>query len=375
MTHDNVVDSAAWLLERAEALTARRDPAAETYWRRLLADNQLEERTRPHALTQLGVCLFRRDAFGEARQTFEAAREAGASESFIDYALGHCALSTHDRAAIVPLLRAVVGVRGTSDEPEYMRTLSVALRDLGFHDAALAILKGAAERAPNQPAILEALGLQYERMKNWVEAIRVRDQLIELLKRNLPVQFRHEVVLDTTEIAPQKAEKDVRVINETLRRAFMVVLPDDDFQEADGALSLTTHPAGLHTLVTSLASRDEPEPLLLCAQRLWALSRHDRLDEHVSPYVLAATIQWLAERATWRLPTSSMVLKASYGVEEEQIKASARWLLSRYDVGTLPLNKLRGVLSKAEFEEVSRLLQAVMLDLELAELDGPKMLI
>lgn len=374
MSHDNVIDSTQWLFDRAEALMTRRDPSAEGYWRRLLDEPNLDQHTRAEVLTQLGVCLYHRRAFEDAREIFESAKAQGASQAFVDYALGHCALASQDGMPLIHMMRAFVGARGTSDEAEYLRSLSVALREVGCHDAALTVLKGAAERAPNQPAILENLGIQYEKLERWVDAIAARDQLISLLKRNLPVQFSHEVILDTTEVAPTKAENDVRVITDQLRRAFMVVLPDDEFDKEDGALSLTSHPAGLHTLVNALASRSEPEPLLLCAQRLWALCRHDRLDQHFSVYVLAATIQWLAERQFWRVPTDGDGLKASYGVDPEQVQAAARFLLSRYDVSPLPMERLCGLMP-SHFEELKGLTRAIMLDLSLDELKGPQKLI
>ncbi len=375
MSQNNVVDSIDWLLAKADALMARRDPAAETYWTRLLDEPALDEVTRTHVYTQLAVSLFRRGAIDEAEATFTAALELGAAPAFISYARGHCALAKRSNLAVLQFLRAFVDSHDPSDEPEYLRSLSVALRDLGLHEAALVVLLGALERAPNQPSIIEALGVQYERMERWVEAIAARDDLIELLKSNLPVHFGNESALDTTSIAPSKAKDDVRAISDRLRRAFMIVLPDDEYQEDDQALSLTTHPAGLHTLVSHLAARKNPEPLLQVAARLWALARHDGLEEHLSPYVIAATIQWLTERATWRVRTSDEALKAAYGVEADQIRASARLLLSRFDTPILPTQRLVGMLPTQEGREVERLIQAVLLSIPVKDLDGARTLL
>lgn len=375
MSHNNVVDSVEWLLAKADALMARRDPSAEGYWTRLLSEPALDEVTRTHVHTQLAVSLFRRGAIDDAEAEFGMALKLGASPAFISYARGHCALAKKASVSVLQFLRAFAECLDPADEAEYLRSLSVSLRELGLHEAALVVLTGALERAPNHPSVLEALGIQYERMERWVEAIQARDTLIELLKSNLPVQFRNEPALDTTSIAPSKAEEDVRAINDRLRRAFMIVMPDDEFLESDQAMSRTNLPAGLHTLVSHLAARKDPEPLLQVAARFWALARHDGLDEHLSPYVIAATIQWLTERATWRVRTSDAGLKAAYGVDADQIRASARLLLSRFDTPILPTRKLVGMLSAAEGREVEKLIQAVLLGIPLKELDGARTLL
>jgi tetratricopeptide (TPR) repeat protein len=270
----------------------------------------------------------------------------------------------------VLFLRAYVeGGQGFDDAPEYLRSVGLALRELNLQELALAVTLGALERDPTRPSVLETLGVQYERMERWVDAIRARDTLIELLKTNLPVQFRQEPELDMSVIAPAKAEEDVRAINERLRRQFAVILPDDEVSEADYAMSVSNYPPGLHTLVGQLSARQNPDSLLEVAQRLWAVARHDGLGDHLRPEVLAATVQWLAERLTWRLPTSHERLHEAYGVEADQIRAAARLLVSRYDSPLLPISVLAPRLSTSELALLRKLVSAILLDVGLEEVE------
>lgn len=370
MTRDNIVDSADWLRERAEALSARRDPQAELYWRRLLNDNSLDEVTRRLALTQLGIGLFRRGATEDAESVFLQLEPT--DDGFASYALGQCKLATgRPASALVLFLKAFVegGTAASDEAPEYLRSAGVALRDLNMQELALSVTLGALERDPTRPTLLEALGVQYERMERWVDAIRARDTLIELLKSNLPVHFRHEPELDMAVIAPAKAEDDVRAINERLRRQFAVILPDDEVSEADYAMSLSNYPPGLQTLVAQLSARQNSDHLLEVSQRLWAVARHDGLGEHLRPEVLAATVQWLAERLTWRPPTSHEVLKEAYGVESDQIRAAARLLVSRYDSPLLPISALAPRLSPSELTLLRKIVTAILLDVGLEEVE------
>lgn len=366
MAQDNIVDSAEWLRDRAETLMSRRDPQAEVYWRRLLSDANLDEGTRHHASTQLGICLFRRAEFNEALTTFEGLPRG--TDGFEAYAIGQCKLSLRKPgAALVAFLEAFVTAPDHEKTPDYLRATADALARLGLKELAHAVMLGALERDPQRPATLEALGSLYEQMELWVEAIRTKDALIDLLKSNLPVQFRDEPTLETGIIAPSKAEDDLRMINEHLRKQFALVDVDADASEADYAISLSNYPAGLHTLVSRLLARKDPERTLEVAQRLWAVARHDGLGEHLSPEVLAATVQWLAERMTWRLPTPPDDLRAAYGVEAEQIRAAARLLVSRYDAPLLPISWIAPHLTAADVGRLKSLVTAILLDVPLSE--------
>lgn len=372
----NIIDSIQWLHDRSERSLREGDSSAAAYLERILIATD-----DPHYLlyahSNLGILAFRRRDLDEARYHFDEAGDIAPKDPSVAYAKGHCEAAVGDWwQALIYFVEAAFYGRRHAEEVEFLRSTAVALKNVGYTDQAHIVMLGALERQPTNPHLLESLGRYYEDQEQWLDAIRVRDDLIEILKGNDP---RHRIqqfspAMDGTPIDEEVIRERVRSINNRLRKEFEVVDEQLEIEEPDASMSTTSHAPGLHTLVVSLSQRAYPRQLLETAQSLWARARHDRFDVHLNPYTLAAAIQCISERVHWREPTSSAELKRLYDVDQDRVRAAVRLIVSRFEVKIIDVQPAYTSLASNRVAHLQKMLQARLFDVDLDELEPVKML-
>lgn len=352
-----VIDSLEWLSRRIEAsIEAGETGAAVDYINRLLAAARKTE-TKLWGYRTLGMLAFRHGRMDRARHAFERAAELEPGDPGMAYALGHCAAAEGRWwRALLDWLEAIRAAKDRDDEAEFMRSAGVAVYQLGFADTALSMLLGAMDRAPDNPWVLETIGHVYEHERMWMEALGMREALIDVLADGLAPRMPSEGAGGSERFEnPQfyrlfqafaikfdidrKAIEERRDrITERLRGEIGVVQrerPDVHGERAD--LTPMNLPRGLYELVGELVAHDRNFRLLESAQSLWARARHDRFDLHLTPLKLSAALQWVLERLHWRVPTPLSRLVAVYRVEPDALQAAARLVVGRFGVRFLEI--------------------------------------
>lgn len=330
-------------------------------------------------LKEKGIERFRAHDLTGARDAFEKANDLAPDDPSITYALGHCEAAANKwwRALYRFVESIYLGRTVHDDTVEYLRSAAVAARHLKFTELAENLLLGARARNHYHPQVLESLGRLYEQQERWLEAITVRDELIEVLKGNDPRRTTKLLspAMESTPIHESQVQAQKSGINAQMRAGFQVVDETMEPEVPDARMSRTTHPPGLHTLIENLSSRERAVELLESAQSIWARAHHERFDAHLSPYILAATTQWIVERLHFAIPTDVTKLEADFGVQEEQIRAAARLILSQFKIRVIsPEVAMRG-LGAQDGAYLSRMFQALLLDTDVESLDPQRMLI
>lgn len=373
-----IIDSAEWLRQRAEEAIAGQNSDEAITWLQKLLGVGTDSETLFFAHSNLGSLLFRERDIDKAREHFRSAESLAPTDASMAYALGHCeATNRFWWGAFYYFTKAVFHARSRPSEVvEFMRSAAVSARYLGLTDLAESMLLGARERSPLQPQVLESLGRLYETQERWLEAIRMRDELIEVLKGNDP---RRQVRLlsPAIESAPPNEELATQKANDLsakLRSGFQVVDEETVVTAADAHLSRTTHPAGMHTLIHNLESRARAVEMLETAQVLWAKAHHDRFDVHLTPHTLAAAIQWIVERYHWSVPTPPSDLETLFRVDAQQVQAAVRLLVGKFNMQIIPSEFVSRGLGGNDGHKLSTILRAYLLDVELDTLEAPRML-
>lgn len=375
----NIIDSIDWLYQRAEKALRDNDESAGVYLERLTTACD-DPAILLFAHSNLGILEFSRGDTDMARYHFDEAGDLAPDDPNVLYAKGHCeARQGRWWQALIYFVEAAHFGQRTVEEVEFIRSIGVALGKVGHAEEAHVALLGALERQPTNPYILESLGRHYEEQEQWVEAIRVRDHLIEILKGRDPGHRSPKAPglnasLDSEALDEESIRERVLTINSRMRERVEVVDKETHRDAIDAFLSTTQHPAGLHTTVDALSRRGRPLALLETAQSLWARARHERFDVHLNPYTLAATIHWITERLHWREVTGSAELRQLYDVEPERIRAAVRLLVSQFNIRLFDTEDARSVLARNRVERLERLLQARVLDVGIHELEPVKML-
>ena len=377
-----VVESEQWLRDRIEETIAGPTPLeALGYVTRLLSAT-CDTDTRLYCYRTLGMLTFRAGNIDRAKEAFEEAFEISPEDPGIAYALAHCSAARGRWGpSLVRALEAFHLADDLEDEAEFVRVAALGANELGHPTLALSMLLGALDRAPRNPWVLETIGHFYEAEEMWLEAIDVRDALIDVLSDGLtPVHGRSPETLDNPQfhrvfqsfaikyqIDREAIEARRREITDKLR-AEIGPVDRQTAEESDQEAPLTPLdlPRGLATLVDQLSAHDRNYQLLESAQSLWAKARHDEFDLQLTPNTLAAAIQWSVERRHWRIPTPLHALSQIYQVVPDTIRAAARLVVGRFEVEYLSLDDVRGEVGPtdwARFETVQRaLLYGVPID-------------
>lgn len=380
LTSAEVIESVQWLRSRIDELTAGDDPlGAIPYVTRLLSA-AVDTETRLYCYRTLGMLTFRAGNIEQSRRAFEDASDLSPEDPGIAYALSHCAAAQNLWwGALLHALEAFHFADDIEDEAEFMRVGAVAVRHLGKPDIALSMLLGALDRAPRNPWILETIGHIYESEQMWMEAIGVRDKLIDVLSDGIAVSERTPENVDNPQfyrvfqsfavrfqITPEAIAARREEITERLRSE---IGPADRDNEADDDAHLAplNLPRGLATLVDQLADHDRNYRLLETAQTLWAKARHDRFDVQLTPNTLAAAIHWAVERLHWRIPTPIHKLSQVYQVVPETIRAAARLVVGRFEVEFLSLDGVMADIGPKNWSRLETLQKALLYGVPIEE--------
>jgi 3-hydroxyisobutyrate dehydrogenase-like beta-hydroxyacid dehydrogenase len=100
--------------------------------------------------------------------------------------------------------------------------------------------------------------------------------------------------------------------------------------------------------------------LLETAQVIWARAHHERLDAHISPYILAAATQWIVERRHFAVPSTVEAITKDFGIAEEQLRATARQLVMQFQIEVVSHRLLLHGLGAQDGAHLARTFQAIM---------------
>ncbi|MFB6352240.1 MAG: tetratricopeptide repeat protein, partial [Bradymonadaceae bacterium] len=310
-------------------------------------------------------------------EAFEEALELSPGDPGIAYAIAHCtAARGRWLRALVRALEAYHFAEDLADQAEFLRVAALGASELGDPELALTMCLGALDRAPNNPWVLETIGHFYEAEQMWLEALDVREALIDILADGIaPVPERTPETLNNPQfhrvfqsfaikyrIDPEAIEARKREITERLRAEIGPAdcRPDRRAGDEEAPLTPLNLPRGLSTLVEQLAGHDRNYQLLKSAQSLWAKARHDRLDLELPPKTLAAAIQWAVERRHWRIPTPLHALSQIYQVVPETIRAAARLVVGKFAVAYIALDDVRGEVGPTDWQRFETVQKAIL---------------
>ncbi|MFB6262088.1 MAG: tetratricopeptide repeat protein, partial [Bradymonadaceae bacterium] len=342
--------------------------------------------TKLYCFRTLGMLAFRDGDVDRAREAFERVRELEGTDAGTSYALGHCAAA--EGRWWRTLYRAFEAI-DASDDPrdraEFMRVGAVAMHRLGPSEAALAMLLGALERAPDHPWILQTIGEIYEREEMWLEALDVRRSLIDVLSDGLPGETTAATGLDDSpfhrlfqrfavkfDITREDIERRRREIGERLRGEIGPVDRSGRRATSNGSSSIARLdlPRALHLLIVQLSAHDRNYQLLERAHSIWARARRGRHPGDLAPPLLAAATQWVVERLGWRVPTSPEVLSGVYEVDEDAIPAAARLIVGRHEIRFVSSSWPVGDLSPAEWQRLDDLQRTLLFGADVTDRGG-----
>jgi tetratricopeptide (TPR) repeat protein len=350
-----VIDSVAWMRRSAEELMGEDDPRAIELLERLLHAAE-DDDTRFFCQIHLGLCHFRAGDLVASMKAFGAAERLFPEHPAVAYARSQCA--AQERRWWQSLhhgLRAVALGRSHDDLPEFMRATAVAFSRLNMPEIALTILLGAVDRAPDDRYVLESLGRIYEDLERWVDAIAIRDALIDVLKTQSAPQPRTlGSAFDRERVDLEEAGRRVRELTARVRSDMRVVGEGDAIDLPDPGMSRVQFPSGLHTLIESLGQQERADDLIEQAHVLWAKATHDKFDVYLGPPVLAAALNLIVERLYWRVETPPDAIDARYGVEHDRVDAAVRLIVSRYEIRWVDPATTRPWLSAEEAEVLNR---------------------
>ncbi len=347
-----VIESAAWLRRRIESLVSEgKLVEALGYVNRLLTIAH-ETETRLYCYRVLGLLACRTGELDRARGAFEEATALDPEDAGLTYAIGYCnARQARWWRALLHSFEALYISDDQLDQAEFLRVAATAVYQLGGVDIALSMLLGALDRDPDNPWILETIGHLYEREQMWLDALDVRQQLIDMLSDGIPPRGGRSVdnldnpaflkvfqaFVTRFPITRDQLEMRRERIIDRLRGQIGLARSDRDggLERGRGRLAPLNLPSGLCELVNQLSLQDRNFQLLETAQSLWARARHGDFDQHLPPMRLAAGIHWAVERLHWRIPTAPDRLADIYGVEPDALRASARLLIGRFEVSWL----------------------------------------
>ena len=367
-----VVDSAAWLRDRIEHCLADGELTRASRYLQQMSDLAIDRPTRLWAYRTKGIIAFRRGNVDEARRAFERAMDLEPGDPGMAYALGYCSADEGRWwRATVDWLEALLWADDSEDAAEFLRAAGMAVHSLGMPDTALSMLFGALDRDSDNPWVLQSIGYVYEHEEMWLEALGMREALIDVLADGLhrpldaeayrnPRFFRlFQAFAVKYDIDRDAIEERCRTITERLRGEIGVV--DGamrDTRDGPDELAPLHLPTGLYELVAALAERDRNFQLLSSAQALWARARHDRFDVHLTPLRLAAAIQRVVERLHWRVPTPTEDLVRHYAIEPDGLEAAARLIIGRFGVSLFDARWDDTALSLADWKRLEQLQQA-----------------
>jgi tetratricopeptide (TPR) repeat protein len=367
---EQVIDSEQWLRERADRLFTAGDSQAESYYRRLLETTTRSD-VREHTHLRLAALAHRRRDFEIALDELNTARTLNPQSAEILHARGLTQLQRgHAWDALIDFLEAWHPKNENFVHP--YTGIAAALRAVGEGEYGTCVLLGALERHPQNPILLEALGVHYEALQMWLDAIHTRDQLIEVLKRNQPSTMEPTpFLLQATRIEDVEATQHEGLLN--LRQSLQLAdLPDEDPSQP---LTRMQHQTGLHTLIDALNQQPRADVLLPVAQQIWARAVHEKLDIHLNHYTLAATIEWIVLRLHWCPMPREDSWQDRYGIEFERVKAAVRLVVSALHVELFPLDKALGHLTPDRQQRLKLLCQAIVLDVNVESLTPSRMLL
>lgn len=379
-----VVDTRAWLRkEIARLLEAGEIQPAVDRLNQLLGVADDTE-TKLYCYENLGILAFRAGKVSRARGAFAEAASLMPEAPGLSYALGHCAAASGQWWRVyMHAMEAIHGSRDASDEAEFMRLAAIALQNLGQPEASLSMFLGALDRCPENPWILDSIAHFYADQGRFFEALDTQEALIDVLASVFrsssasDLDTRPDVVdrivrrfMSLLTIQPQDIEERARGIYEKLRSQIGVVAGEREEPGNASVLMSMNLPAALHRLIDQLADRDRNFLLLETAQSLWALGRHDRLDVHLSPFMLAASIHVVAERKHWRVETPVTDVANIYGVEPDALTASVRLLVGCFEVNFVELSGTMGRLTIAERRRCEQIQRALLFGVDVSEVSG-----
>lgn len=367
----NVVDSAAWLRERVDALIATgRYREGIAYLERLLAGDDSGE-TQIYGKSYLGFLYLVDQRIVDARPMLREAWAMAGPDAHLAYGLGHCAMVERQGwRAVLHFLEAIHYAQDRHDEAEFMRSAGLALQKVGLTECANAMLLGALDRDLGNPWIHDALARLYEQEGMWMETLDILGALMVIVRdasRSMvvkrtptPGQLLIHTLLGT--LAGEEAVRErAQAINKQLRKGIDLVYGEHEREHlANTELTPLNFPPALHVLVAELSRRERSYALLQSAQSLWARARHERFDVMLSPFTLAATIHWIVERLHWRQPTETAPLAARYGVEADTLRAASRIVAARFQISFFPTETEPHGLSPLELRRLADLQQALI---------------
>lgn len=380
-----VIETTRWLRDRIERLLDSSRPLDALEYVTRLLDAAQDTETRLYCFRTLGMLTFRAGNLDRARRAFARAAELSPEDPGIAYGLAHCeAARGRWWRALMHSLEAFHHADVPEDRAEFLRVGGIAVRRIGIPDTALSMALGALDRDPDNPWVLQTIGHFYESEQMWMEAIGVRDRLIDALSDGLgpsaatapedreatdevenPQFYRvfraFAVKFQITEDAIRARRREIR---ERLRSE---IAPADrvDRRDEDTPPTPLRLPRGLDTLVERLARRDRNYQLLESAQSLWARARHDRFDVELTPNTLAAAIQWVVERLHWREPTAISELSRVYQVVPDTLRAAARLVVGRFDVRFVPLDDVTPDIGPSEWDRLDMVQKALLYGVDL----------
>lgn len=382
MSHDtmglgssDVVDSEEWLRDRIEETIAGPHPleALGDVTRLLSATSDTD--TRLYCFRTLGMLTFRAGDIDRAEEAFQEAYELSPEDPGIAYALAHCAAARGRwLRALMRALEAFHLAEDREEEAEFLRVAALGVGELGDPELALSMLLGALDRAPRNSWVLETIGHFYEAEQMWLEALDVREALIDVLSDGItPVPERTPETLDNPQfhrvfqsfaikyrIDPEAIAARRREITERLRAEIgPAERSAQQARDREATLAPLNLPRGLSTLVDQLAGHDRNYQLLESAQSLWAKARHDKEDLQLTPCTLAAAIQWTVERRHWRIPTPLHALSQIYQVVPDTIRAAARLVIGKFGVAFLALDDV-GKVGPRDWQRYETIEQAIL---------------
>jgi len=382
-----VIEPQRWLRERIEAILQGPHPlGALEYITHLLRTTNRSE-TRLWCFRRLGMLTFRAGNLDRAHRAFAHAAELSPEDPGIAYALAHCeAARGRWWRALMHSLEAFHHADIAEERAEFLRVAGIAVRRIGIPDTALSMALGALDRDPDNPWVLQTIGHFYESEQMWMEAIGVRDRLIDVLSDGLgpgagPAADPGEAT-DTAEnpefyrvfrafaVKFRISEDAIRARRGEIReRLRSEIAPADrvDPRDEDAPPTPLRLPRGLDTLVDRLARHDRNYQLLESAQSLWARARHDRFDVELTPNTLAAAIQWVVERLHWREPTPLSKLSRVYSVVPDTLRAAARLVVGRFDVRFVPLDDVTPDIGPAKWDRLDTVQKALLYGVDLDE--------
>lgn len=379
-----VVESASWLRDRIDRLVESGETAEATACvNRLLALSTSTE-TKLFCFRTLGMLAFRDGDLGRARDAFRRATDIEDRDPGTSYALAHCSAASDQWWRT--LLHALEAIR-LSDDPEdraeFMRIGALAVHRVGSVEAALSMMFGALEHAPDHPWILQTIGRIYECEERWFEALDVRNALVDVLadgfvedrRRDRDEESRFHRIFKRFAVKFDISRRDVerrrRALRERLRAEIGPVDADVPSGRRSSSIARLNLPRALHLLIGQLSGHDRNYRLLERAHSIWARARREDDGADLEPSLRAAATQRLVERLGWRIPTSIDVVARVYDVSPDAVPAAVRLLVGRHDIQFVDVDRPEGTLSLAEWRRLDELQRGLLCSEPLGErVDG-----